>query len=159
VEAGRRVDASVPGAEAEPFFSAPSGVAVLLFVANNFVWKSTSPGVLTGKLSDFCACFFLPLYLSALLGWVVERPLAWRLRCGAALTCAGFAAVKTLTPVSVALNGLVAGLTGWTGVSLRPNQVDPTDLIALVMVPVAVAYARTRRRPLLPARSTREVSV
>lgn len=130
-------------AEAEPFFSVPSGIAVLLFIANNFVWKSTLPNAVTGKLSDFCACFFLPLYLAALLGWVVERPLAWRVRWGAALTCTVFTAVKTLAVASATLNGLVAVLTGWTGLALRPNQVDPTDLIALLMVPVSLAYVRS----------------
>lgn len=133
-------------AQPEPFFSLLSGVAVLSFAVNNLLLKDTYPNALTGKLSDFAACFFLPLYLAALLTWVVDRPLAWRLRWGARATLVGFAAVKTLPLASTVLNELVAGLTRWSGLVLRPNLVDPTDLIALVMVPLALAYARSHTR-------------
>jgi hypothetical protein len=126
----------------EPFFTLPPLLAVAAFVANNFVWKAQFGNALTGKLSDVLACFFLPLYVAALLGWVTARTLVWRLRLAAWLTAAVFGAVKTLPQASAWLNASLATVASWGNLTFAPNRVDPTDLVALVMIPVAVLYAR-----------------
>lgn len=43
---------------------------------------------LTGKLSDFAGCFFLPLYLSAVLTLLTRWPLERRLGAGVLATLA-----------------------------------------------------------------------
>lgn len=126
----------------EPFFTILPLSCVVVFVANNFIWKATFANTLTGKLSDLLACFFLPLYVAALLGWIGRWPLRTRLIWGAGLTSVVFSAVKLVPAASSALNTVIAHVAGLASLRLVPNHVDPTDLVALVMIPAALLYAR-----------------
>jgi len=122
---------------APEFFAWPPLAAVLLFTLNNFWLKGRAPGLLSGKLSDFAACFFLPLFVSALLARVTPLRLRVRVAVGAGVTALAFALVKTSPAASSLLDALCA-------LFLRSpkNCVDPSDLVALPMVLLACLWAR-----------------
>lgn len=131
-----------------PEFFAPAALAaVALLALNDHVLKPWLHDAVTGKLSDLAICFFLPLYLSALLGLVWRAPASWRLAVAAALTAAVFGALE-LSPLAgrwfCAANDAVAGALGMAR-RCRLTR-DPTDLAALAVVPLAVAYGRARAR-------------
>ena len=65
---------------APEFFGVLPLVAVALFALNNGVLKRAFPGFVTGKVSDLLVCFFLPLFVSALLERVSRLDVgnAWR---------------------------------------------------------------------------------
>lgn len=117
--------------------------AMALFGVNNWLLKATYGNWITGKLSDFTACFFMPLLISAALGSLgSQRSILVRTRIGAVVT----AVVMTLVKTSVTASGwldstlavvLPAGLES-------TNTVDPTDLIALPFCALAVLYAQRR---------------
>ena len=126
-----------PGSE----FVAPLPLFVVaLFAVNNHWLKQAWPGVVTGKLSDFAACFFLPLFFSALLGPLLPGRLRLRLGVGVGVTAVGFTAVKVLPGASQLLDAALSALTGLVGLGPSLNLVDPTDLVALPMLGVAYVY-------------------
>lgn len=133
--------------EREPFLSMWPLIAVVVFGLNNFWWKWAYPGWVVGKLSDVCMCFFLPLYLAWVLCEVFasSAPLKKRVRWGAWITVAALASVKATVRGSDALNAGVLWLTSGTPLHFAPNLADATDLLALPMVLVAVAYAEGER--------------
>ena len=93
-------------------------LALVLWWANDHVFKRAWPGWVTGKLSDVCGVWVVAAVVAAALGLV---------RIGVGITVAAFAVVKTLPGAAL----LVAPLLG--GVTRR----DPTDLVALlVLVPM-----------------------
>ena len=55
------------------FFAPLPLLAVGLMVVNDRVLKPRLHNALTGKLSDLAVCFFLPLFVSALLGFLLKR--------------------------------------------------------------------------------------
>jgi len=143
-----RAASPLSGARAPEFFAWPPLLAVTLFTFNNFWLKGRAPGVLSGKLSDFAACFFLPLFLSALLARVT--PLAARTRAvvGATVTVVVFTLVKTSPAASRLLDALCAALGSLVLFHSPRNCVDPSDLFALPMVLLACLWARAvDRRP------------
>jgi hypothetical protein len=119
-------------------------------LAFNVFWlRRRHPGVVSGKLSDVAICFLLPVLLVAAAEWLrafarlcgarvgvrLGRRGIW-VACG--LSAAYFALLKTwpaFTGVHRALLGGVDALLGG-GRSFR-NLADPTDLVALVMVPLS----------------------
>jgi len=120
--------------------------AVVVLVINDHVLKAAMPGMLTGKLSDVAGLFYFPLLLTAgarliagavrwLAGAAPGRripPLRrWHLTLAAVLTGAVFAAINTL-PSAMAMWDATLSL-------FVPSRgtVDPTDLMALVMLPLA----------------------
>jgi hypothetical protein len=107
-------------------------VALLVLVLNDHLLKGAGllPGPLTGKLSDLAGLFFFPILLGALV-----RAIPPSLAC--ALTGACFTALK-LDP------GVNAFAARWWG----PAVMDPTDLVALVMLVPAWWFMR---RPALGA--------
>lgn len=113
-------------------------VSLLALVANDHLFKTLVPGMVTGKLSDFAGVFAFTLFWSALLP-------AWRMPVSLAIAAA-FAAWKL--PVSQ------SAIDFWNAHVPLPigRTSDPSDLLALVMVPLAVAYAARPARP-APARS------
>ena len=128
--------------------------ALLLLVLNDHVLKPwlVMPRWLTGKLSDFAGLFYFPLLLtasfnSAIWLWqrMLRRPMGTRyplrraqLMAAAGLCCLGFCAVK-LSPF---VAGWVMAAAGWLGGrQLRP-VLDPSDLVALVMLPLSCLFGR-----------------
>lgn len=127
----------------EPFLSPWPLLAVLVFALNNFWWKWAYPGWLVGKLSDVCACFFIPLYVAWMLAELGARawPMQRRVQWGVWITALTFTCVKTTALGSHALNMTVDALTAALPIHFAPNQPDPSDLIALPMVWIAVWFA------------------
>jgi len=129
-----------------PEFIAPLPLAAVALMAVNDHWaKPTFHNALTGKLSDVAICFFLPLYVSALLALVTRWPRAVRTGLGAAFTALLFTAIKVSQPaadlfcrVLGPVGGLLLGRTGFR------SWADPTDLLALPLVLAAVLYSRSR---------------
>ncbi len=114
-------------------------VALFVLLANDHVLKQAGalPPVLTGKLSDFAGLIVAPVLLAALVRARSTRPVAI---CFAA-TAVVFAAINLDSACAVAMERVTASLgVGWT---IYP---DPTDLIALTVLPVAWSTARTAPR-------------
>lgn len=126
-------------------------LAVAVLVVNDHVLKGAGllPAWLSGKLSDFAGVFFFPLLCTALVDTVLalaRAPFDPTLRMGKAIAaCAvtgiGFAA----TELSPRLAAAYAAAVGWLGVQSRSTP-DPTDLAALVVLPLALAVARRHVR-------------
>lgn len=128
-----------------PEFFAPAplfGVAVLLL--NDHVFKSAFHNTLTGKLSDVAGCFFLPLYVSAVLALLTN--LAWqhRVAIGAALTALLFTSIKLSAHASEIVTSSLESLSRVLGIARLHVVADPTDLVVLPMVVVAILFARRR---------------
>lgn len=118
--------------------------AMALVALNDHVLKGAGllPGWLTGKLSDFAGLYFAPLLVAEL--WMLARPspvarVAVRRVMWAALGFGVlFTSIKTYPPADRLYEAVLTALLP------RPagNIVDPTDLVALVMLGVAVWDAR-----------------
>ncbi len=130
----------------EPFFRLPVLAAVLGFAVNNFYLKSLYPGWWTGKVSDCAAAFFLPLFIAALIARLLPRLGFARFYYGTAITVLLFLSVKASRLGSELLNAAIDGCTVWSGLHLRTNLADPTDLIALPLCGLALKYARQATR-------------
>jgi hypothetical protein len=139
---GARGVARAAASGAPEFFGFPPLTAVGLFALNNFVLKRAWPGLVTGKLSDLLICFFLPLFVSALMQRVSRLGATTRVAAGIALTAAIFIAVKTSATASRVLDRDIALLLQPFGVRTARNCVDVTDLWALPMLALAWLYAR-----------------
>src|SRR5262245_14763405 len=129
---------------APEFFGVLPLMAVALFALNNGVLKHAWPGWITGKLSDVLVCFFLPLFVSALLERLTRLGAATRVAAGIALTAAIFIAVKTSATASSVLDRDIGLLLRPFGIRAAPNRVDVTDLCALPMLGLAWLYARRK---------------
>ena len=125
-------------------------VALAVLVLNDHLFKAVGilPSWLIGKLSDFAGVVFFPLLLTAVcdtLAFFANRlaervglrpPLDDRLRRWKLLVACGItAAIMAALQLSAPAVELYLGLTGTLGF---PSMVDmdPTDLIALVLLPV-----------------------
>lgn len=129
--------------------------AVLLL--NDHVLKAAAPSWWTGKLSDFAGLVFFPFLVLAGLGaleWISQRrfrsPDA-AMRLALALTALWFAALKLSPWTQRPALALLEWLTG----SPRVLVADPTDLIALAVLPIAWTRWRTLRRRETPQASER----
>ena len=124
-------------------------IAMLALVVNDWLIKpSSAPRWLAGKLSDFAGLFAFPLvataafdlflYALARLGVRVDFTLRrWKLATTIALTGGMFTAMK-LSPDAAAWVARALGFVfGRAAV-----EVDPSDLLALVMLAVAWWYGR-----------------
>ena len=125
----------------EPFYETVPLAVVALFLLNNFWFKSSFPGAFTGKLSDVCVCFFVPLFVAAVLREVTSWTLKTRVHSGATVMVLSLLLVKGTETGSTLLNSFVASATSWSGLTLRPNLADPTDLWALPVVLFSYLYA------------------
>ena len=101
--------------------------AVVVLAVNDHVLKQRWPGLITGKLSDVAGVFVVAVVLS-----IVAR----RTSVGIATTAAGFIAIKLSATAAM----VVAPVLG--GVTLQ----DPSDLLALAVLPLAVRHVRTTSR-------------
>ena len=119
--------------------AAPLG-AVCLLLANDHHWKRLFHNALTGKLSDIAICFLLPLLVSAALGLVCDWPGRRRLAAGAVVATLVF----TLLELSDTAGAVFVRATGALGLGGGALTRDPTDLLALACVPLAVVYGQRR---------------
>ena len=126
------------------FFAPLPLLAVGLMVFNDRVLKPRLHNGLTGKLSDVAGCFFLPLFVSALLGFVWKRHPRARVVVGAAIAGLFYTAQEIW-------KGFEEGLLVVLRLAGRPLGIehfvltsDVTDLWTLLMVPLAVAYGFRR---------------
>lgn len=143
----------------------PLALAALgLLVVNDHLLKPMLPGLLTGKLSDVAGLLLAPLVVvaaielgSAAVGrrWSPDR--RWLIAI-CVLVATGFAVVKTTAAGAVVL-GSALGAGQWLGgvvasplLGMPPPPavadvvVDPTDLVALGSVLVALTVSLRRRR-------------
>ena len=140
-------------------------VAIAVLVLNDHWWKAEFGNWLTGKLSDVAGMIFFPLLLQAiweLLRAVANRPFrpSRRVLLGAAVaTGLVFALINVYPPAAdayryglgalswplYAIAGLVTSgqLPGYAPVALT---MDPTDLVTIPFVGVAVALGWSRCR-------------
>lgn len=111
--------------------------ALALLLLNDHWLKGAGvlPGWLTGKLSDFAGLLVAPVLLSALFVARSRRTRAMAFT----LVCGWFTAANLFAPVAAATGALGA----WLGLSWS-FWVDPTDLVALAIVPVAWQVAAHR---------------
>ncbi len=119
----------------------PLGMIGLL-IANDHLLKFVFHNAVTGKLSDIAICFLMPLLVSAALGSIARIQARRRLWIGAAVTVVVFSALEMSDVAGAWFVRAVALVLGEHTVLTR----DPTDLLALVCVPVAIVYGRRRAR-------------
>ncbi|MEZ5411801.1 MAG: hypothetical protein R2761_27455 [Acidimicrobiales bacterium] len=105
--------------------------AVALLALNDHVLKPRWPGLITGKLSDVAG-----LFVVAVMSAVIVGP-QHRQRSTIALAAAGvaFAALKLLPGVAELVSPVLGGTT----------IADPTDLVALAVLPLAHRLVRSQR--------------
>lgn len=131
-----------------PDFIRPWPLAAVATMAVNDHWlKPRFHNFWTGKLSDLAICFFLPLFLAALLE--LSTPLGRRARlfAGVATTVVLFFLLKTSAPFARAFCLALSPVAGPLGFEHLSATVDPTDLWALPMSLIALWYVRPPRPP------------
>jgi len=120
-------------------------IALTVLLINDHILKQVHvlPGVVTGKLSDFAGMLVAPVVLTALLR------LHGRAKRMAAFACVGaaFTAIKLSRPCA----DLVETVTANTPLPWR-LWCDPTDLVALSMLPLAWWLCRKRGETALGVR-------
>jgi len=112
-----------------------------LLIANDHVLKFVFHNAVTGKLSDIAICFLMPLLVSTALGLIAGIDVRRRLWIGAAVTVVTFSAMEMSDVAGAWFVRAVALVFGAKHTVLTR---DPTDLFALLLVPLAVAYGRRR---------------
>lgn len=112
-----------------------------LLIANDHVLKFVFHNAVTGKLSDIAICFLMPLLVSTALGLIAGIEARRRLWIGAAVTVVTFAAMEMSDVAGAWFVRAVALVFGAKHTVLTR---DPTDLLALLFVPLAVAHGRRR---------------
>lgn len=138
----------------------PAALASLgILLLNDHVLKEALPGPLTGKLSDLAGLVFFPLLVTALLG-LLRLPARVAFAVSGATVGVWFTAIKTLGPAAAATEGLAEVF-----IASSTIVVDPTDLVALPMIGVALwifastrADATVRHASILPSRRALELT-
>ena len=128
------------------FFAPWPLFAVAVMVVNDRWLKGIFHNWVTGKLSDVAICFFLPLFTSALLSLVWQRHPRARIVVGALLASAVFVGQESWPAFQAGLLSALQVLGRPLGLTRFQLTSDPTDLLALLMVPVAVWYGLRRVR-------------
>ncbi len=148
-------DSAIPA----DFLAHPSPIlAGGLVIFNDLYLKRTHPGFWSGKLSDIGICFLLPLILVALVewsGWLWSRclrrdwhPSAPNHHTVACLIAALYFSALQISDVWAAWHiFFVQTFMPRIRAGVTP---DPTDLFALVMIPVAWRFLLDRRPWLNP---------
>lgn len=143
------LETSVPRPAAWPrsgeFFAPLPLAAVGLLVVNDTWLKPALHDELTGKLSDVAVCFFMPLFLSELLGIAFACAPRLRLRLGAAVTALLFAGLEVVPPFTDAVIAFLDRLGPYLLIQGRFQMTaDVTDLFCLLLIPLAVFYGERR---------------
>jgi hypothetical protein len=141
---GGHVDPVTKGAPRSGEFFAPLPLmAVAIMVVNDTWLKPTFHSELTGKLSDIAVCFFMPLFLSELLGLTLGLRPTMRLCAGAFVTTVLYVGLEIVPPVTKFALGVLEAVGPYLGISRRFRMTqDWTDLLCVVLVPLAVMYGR-----------------
>jgi hypothetical protein len=126
------------------FFAPLPVAAVALMVVNDRVLKARFHNTITGKLSDIAICFFLPLFSSALLGVVWRRHPRVRVLVGAGLAAFVFTAQEVWPPFQEGFLAALRVVGAPLGLRYFVLTSDWSDLLALLVVPLAVAYGWKR---------------
>jgi hypothetical protein len=126
-------DPGEPHAREAILTSPPFLLALLTLAANDWVLKPQFYNWLTGKLSDFAGLFAFGCFLAAVV------PASPRL----ILAVIGLLFVWWKLPISD------AALDAWNGLGILPfaRVVDPTDLLALAILPLAYLCVKRARAP------------
>ncbi len=126
-------------ATAQVVLSAPVLAAVGLMILNDHVLKNVDllPAVITGKLSDFAFLFFAPI----ILAFVVRARTRLALAACYAVPILLFVAINLSTVASAYFAGF---MSQFVPMKLWP---DPTDLIALAVVPLSWRHLTKERNP------------
>lgn len=132
-----------PSASLDPLLALAPAAALTLLLLNDFVLKAHLGGPLTGKLSDFAGLFLFTAFWAALLP-------GRRRTVGAAVALAWIAWKSPLAAPAIEAWNRLTGLT-------LARVADPTDLVALLVVPLALRPRRTATLPPLTRRAARPV--
>jgi hypothetical protein len=128
------------------FFAPLPLAAVALMAVNDRFLKPHFGNAITGKLSDIAICFFLPLFTSAVLGLAWRRHPRVRVLAGAGIAAFVYTAQEIwprFRNLFLEWNRVVGKPLGLHHFALTD---DWSDLWALLMVPLAVAYGWRRLR-------------
>ena len=126
------------------FFAPLPLLAVVAMVVNDRFLKPWLHNALTGKVSDVAICFFLPLFTSALLGILWRSHPRARVLAGAGIAAFVFVGQEIWTSFQALFLAALRAVGGPLGLRHFVLTSDPSDLWALLMVPVAVAYGFRR---------------
>jgi len=158
-------------------------LALALLLVNDHLLKSSWPGPITGKLSDFAGVVFFPIFLVSAWELLLALLGRWRapsLRAASivfVVSTATFGTIKAM-PAAAELSGQTLGAAQWilglpfgllAGQPLPPVIgarviADPTDLVALpasalgLWLAVRRVGARARRKSVQAAEELRAVS-
>lgn len=127
-----------------------SALAVLLINDHLLKGAGLLPDIVTGKLSDFAGLLFFPLLLAALLERVLgHTPTRRTVVVLCLLTGIGFSALQLSPPITELYRHALGTLFGPQHVRVTP---DPTDLLALVVLPFTyvlwATHTQKQQRPL-----------
>ncbi len=112
--------------------------AVALTALNDHLLKEAYPGVITGKISDFTGLFFFPFFLCALIEFCARIQFSRRVFLLAQLTSTLlFLVFKYESHAREFLTALFEEYL--FAIQITP---DPTDLVALIALPIAYLLAR-----------------
>lgn len=125
---------------APEFFAPLPLAAVALLVLNDHVFKAAFHNALTGKLSDFAGCFFLPLFVSAVLSYFTAN-VKLRVLVGCAATFALFVPIKVSAAAGMLVCAALEHVSIPLGIGALHIVADPTDLLALPMIALAALHA------------------
>ena len=108
-------------------------VALATLLINDFWWKRLYPGVITGKLSDFAGVFAIAVFFATLMP---RRAMS---------VCIAVAAMFVIWKLPQAAPLIDA----WNGLDIFPvgRVADPTDIIALLVLPFVPPYVRREPSP------------
>lgn len=127
------------------FFAPLPLMALALMVVNDTWLKPTFHDAVTGKLSDIGVCFFMPLFLSELLGIGLNLRPRLRLWIGALVTSILYTAQEVIPPFTRFALGVLRVAGPLLGIHRRFQLTsDWTDLGCLLLIPVAFAYGARR---------------
>jgi hypothetical protein len=133
------------GPRSGEFFAPLPLLAVALMLVNDHWLKPAFHDAITGKLSDVAVCFFMPLFVSEVLGIVCGVAPRARLLASAVFVALLYGGLEVVPPVTrLALRALA--LVGPALGIHRPFQMtsDWSDLACLVFVPLSVLYGQRR---------------
>ncbi len=102
--------------------------ALLVLVVNDHFLKAAFANTLSGKLSDFAGLFLAPLLLAAIVNVKTKKGF-WLSGLSVALV---FSAINLSPPMAAIWDSCLSLI------SPHSTTVDPTDLIALVMIPLGI---------------------
>jgi hypothetical protein len=129
------------------FFAPLPLLALALMVVNDMWLKATFHDAVTGKLSDIGVCFFMPLFVSELLGIGFNLRPRLRLWIGALVTAIVYTAQEIVPPFTRLALGVLRAVGPLLGIHRRFQLTsDWTDLGCLLLVPLAYLYGARRLR-------------